>query len=187
MPFLISADSHHSCRLHGTLPVCCIPKPNSRDTAKAACHAVVSRPYPWGSELLASLKVNSPPAVDISMQLLEPVRGGQAYSCQITVARQGPAVAAEAEAAQQLGVQGAWAANSAPAAGDSLPSTLTPCKLLVGCSSTDELLLLRQVVLERMDSPTKVCPATSHTTAGRQHAPLHGGFERLVLQSIPWT
>ena len=92
------------------------------------------------------------------MQLLEPVRGGQAYSCQITVARQAPA--AGGGAAQQMGVQGAWAASSAPAAADSLPSTSTPCKLLVGCSSTDELLVLRQVVLERMESPTQVCPAT---------------------------
>lgn len=141
------------------------------------CHCAC-RPYPWGSELLATLKASSPPAVDISMQLLGPVhvRGGQAYSCQITLARQGPAAAAGT--AQQTGTQGMWAANSAAAAGNGLPSTSSPCKLLVGCSSTDELLLLRHVVLERMDSPTQVRPPTSHARAGRQHAPgpMHRGL-----------
>jgi hypothetical protein len=33
---------------------------------------------------------------------------------------------------------------------------VTPCKLLVGCTGTDELVLYRHVVLEKMESPTQV-------------------------------
>lgn len=54
-------------------------------------------------------------------------------------------------------------ASAAAAAGgastttnSSSSSTFSPCKLLVGCSDTDELLLLRSVVLERFDSPLQV-------------------------------
>jgi hypothetical protein len=111
------------------------------------------RSYPWGSELLATLKAHTPPAVDINMQLLGPLHNGQGYSCQITVARQGPAAGA---AQQQLGALGRWAANSPGGAGDGLPSTVTSCKLLVGCTGTDELVLYRHVVLEKMESPTQV-------------------------------
>jgi len=32
----------------------------------------------------------------------------------------------------------------------------SPCKLVVGCSSTDELLLVRSVVLETFQSPLQV-------------------------------
>jgi hypothetical protein len=35
-------------------------------------------------------------------------------------------------------------------------SSFTPCKLLCGCSSTDQLLLMRSMVLETFESPMQV-------------------------------
>lgn len=61
-----------------------------------------------------------------------------------------------------LGPGSAWAdrgqqaAAAAAAEGGSKLGSFSPCKLLVGCSSTDELLLLRSTVLERMESPMQV-------------------------------
>lgn len=146
---------HQHCVAASVLQTPCA-HPAIKTMLSGFAHFAASRPYPWGSELLAALKANSPPAVDISMQLLGPLRGGQGYSCKITVARQGPAAGAGA-AQQQPGALGTWAAaNSAAGLGHSLPSTVTPCKLLVGCTGTDELVLFRHVVLEKMESPTQV-------------------------------
>lgn len=35
-------------------------------------------------------------------------------------------------------------------------ASFSPCKLVVGCSGTDELLLLRSLVVEKFDSPMQV-------------------------------
>lgn len=125
------------------------------------------RPYPWGSELLAALRAVTPPAINISMQVLGTLPCGRGYNCQVTLTR-GTAAAAAASsssAAQQSGAAGggssnAWAGmqQTAPGAEPESSSGLvsTPCKLLVGCSSTDDLLLLRGLVLETFQSPMQV-------------------------------
>jgi hypothetical protein len=125
---------------------------------------LVFRPYPWGSELLAALKAASPPAIDISLQLLGALPGGRGHSCQVTLSRvAGTGAASNSLAAIQsgsLGPEGAWADRGQQAAaaadGGHKLGSLSACKLLVGCSSTDELLLLRSTVLERLESPMQV-------------------------------
>jgi hypothetical protein len=58
------------------------------------------------------------------------------------------------------GSSNAWAGMQQAAPGAKPESSSgrgsTPCKLLVGCSSTDDLLLLRGLVLETFQSPMQV-------------------------------
>lgn len=129
-------------------------------------HARCVRPYPWGSELLAALKAASPPAIDINLQLLGPLPGNRGYNCQVTLSKVTAAVAGTAgsnAAAMQAGGLGpgiAWAGTAQQSvAADSSSngsSSFSPCKLLVGCSSTDDLLLLRGMVLERLNEAMQV-------------------------------
>jgi hypothetical protein len=109
------------------------------------------------------------------MQLLGTLPGGRGYSCQVTLTR-GTAAAAAASsssAAHQCvvlhqiesgaaggGSSNAWVGMQQTAPGAKPESSSgrasTPCKLLVGCSSTDDLLLLRGLVLETFQSPMQV-------------------------------
>jgi hypothetical protein len=65
---------------------------------------------------------------------------------------------AAAAAAGQAGSGAAGAAAGAPAAAAErkIYTSFTPCKLLCGCSSTDQLLLMRSMVLETFESPMQV-------------------------------
>lgn len=47
--------------------------------------------------------------------------------------------------------------------------THTPCKLLCGCSNTDQLLLMRSVVLETFISPLQVSQSPLHTQGCMLH------------------
>lgn len=114
------------------------------------------RPYPWGSELLAALKATSPPAIDISLQLLGTLPGNRGYSCQITLTRVAAAAAAVQSSGAGPGSVWAGGAQSAAVAGGGSVGSFSPCKLMVGCSSTDDLLLCRGVVLERLEEPMQV-------------------------------
>jgi len=115
-----------------------------------------------------------PPPVDISMQQLEQLPGGRGHSCQIVLTRQLPAAAGTAMGANSTSAQqypgahqgaGGTFANSGAVAGQAgtfpdsssnSTASFSPCKLLVGCSGTDELLLLRSLVVEKFDSPMQV-------------------------------
>lgn len=127
------------------------------------------RPYPWGSELLAALKATSPPAIDISLQLLGTLPGNRGYSCQINLTRVASAAAAVQSSVAGPGSVWAGGAQSATAEGGSSVCSFSPCKLMVGCSSTDDLLLCRGVVLERLEQSMQVCSAW-HGGVGLQAA-----------------
>lgn len=114
------------------------------------------RPYPWGSELLAALKATSPPAIDISLQLLGTLPGNRGYSCQINLTRVAPAAAAMQSSGAGPGSVWAGGTQSATAPSGSSVGSFSPCKLMVGCSSTDDLLLCRGVVLERLEQSMQV-------------------------------
>jgi hypothetical protein len=100
------------------------------------------RSYPWGSELLAALKAVTPPPVSLALQTLQPLPGGRGYSCQVTLTK-------------AMQPPSGFAAGGGPgaAAGAAASASFSPCKLLVGCSSTDKILLLRTLVIERFESP----------------------------------
>jgi hypothetical protein len=136
---------------------------------------VARRPYPWGSELLAALRAVTPPAINISMQLLGTLPCGRGYSCQVTLTRGASAAgaASSSSAAAQSGAADidsskAWAGTQQTAPGGEPESDSrrgsTSCRLLVGCSSTDDLLLLRGLTLETFQSPmqVRVCGAFKH-------------------------
>lgn len=110
------------------------------------------------------------------MQVLGQLPAGRGYSCQITLTRTAAAAAAAPGAAATLAaaIPSSRAGPTYQAAPQhmmqqqagpevvedgrrSMYSTFAPCKLLVGCSSTDDLLLLRSVVLEKFYSPLQVC------------------------------
>lgn len=125
-------------------------------------HLCACRPYPWGSELLAALKAVSPPAVTITLQLLGPLPGrGKGYNCQVTLTKE-PSGTAPAAAAAAAGAARAAAGSGVSSMGNGAEGgvgssrTFTPCKLLVGCSGTDELVLLRNLVVERFEPTLQV-------------------------------
>lgn len=135
------------------------------------------RPYPWGSELLANLRAMIPPAVTMQLQVLE-ILSNRAVNCQLTLTRiEGTAGSTATVTAGGHASVGSnqtsiskWAvpmhhATSTAAQGPSpqdaarvncVYQTHTPCKLLCGCSNTDQLLLMRSVVLETFASPLQV-------------------------------
>ena len=151
------------------------------------------RPYPWGSELLAALKANTPPPLDINIQLLEQLAGGRGYSCQIILTRKAAAPAAGATAQQHgffagAGLQGAAAAGAVQTASDAagpggFGGSRSPCKLLVGCSSTDDLLLLRSLVPDKIDTQVQVTATAPFCSVTSLH---HGVSQPLVGVCARW-
>ncbi|KAF8067393.1 MER3 [Scenedesmus sp. PABB004] len=128
--------------------------------ALAACgdahqiEVAAQKPYPWGSELLANLRAITPPAVSMDLEVLEQLPTG-VLACRLTLTRTAPPVAAAGGPWQQGGSGQPRGEAAAGASGRAL-TTFTPCKLLCGCSTTDQLLLLRGLVLETFESPLQL-------------------------------
>lgn len=79
-----------------------------------------------------------PPDITIALTLLQPPSGAsRAARCQLTLTR------------------GALP-TSGGATGSSSASSYSPAKLVCGCAGSDELLLLRSLVLETFASPLQV-------------------------------
>jgi hypothetical protein len=109
----------------------------------------------------------------MQLQVLQVLPNG-ALNCQLTLTRANSSSNAAGRGSHQTTITGAWgtaaaaagaagttgsgaAAAGAPAAAErKIYTSFTPCKLLCGCSSTDQLLLMRSIVLETFESPMQV-------------------------------
>lgn len=90
-------------------------------------------------------------------------RGSSGHQTTITSTWALPAAGAPVAAAGN-GASSAGGVGALPTLEHKIFTTFTPCKLLCGCSSTDQLLLLRSLVLETFQSPLQVCTVGVNAT-----------------------
>jgi hypothetical protein len=107
----------------------------------------------------------------MQLQVLQVLPNG-ALNCQLTLTRANSSSNTAARGSHQTTITGAWGTAAAGTTGSGaaggpvagapavaerkIYTSFTPCKLLCGCSSTDQLLLMRSMVLETFESPMQV-------------------------------
>jgi hypothetical protein len=128
----------------------------------------------------------------MQLQVLQVLPNG-ALNCQLTLTRADNSSSTAARGSYQSTITGAWGMAAAPGAGAGpgaaagggvapaaavaaerkIYSSFTPCKLLCGCSSTDQLLLMRSMVLETFESPMQVTSVHQYFVLGCNHTKCH--------------